>query len=161
MNTFTRLFGLASRLPASLVGCGVFALSVVSPTVSAQSPCPGIHVDVPNIANSDGAVACALFSSPEGFPDQFMRFAERIVMTRVRGEEAGCDFLDVEPGSYALAVIHDANLNGELDTNLLGMPSEGYGFSSGAEAAFSAPSFSDARFQYDGQRLDLTIMLNY
>lgn len=130
-------------------------------TAFAQSPCPGIHVDVPNIANNKGGVACALFSAEEGFPHQFMRFAERIVMTKVRGEEAGCDFVDVKPGTYALAVIHDENLNGELDTNALGAPSEGYGFSSGAEAVLSAPSFSDADFRYGGQRMDLTITLDY
>ena len=82
-------------------------------------------------------------------------------MTKVRGEEADCDFLNVKPGTYALAVIHDENLNGELDTNFLGSPSEGYGFSSGAEAAFSAPSFSDASFQYDGQTRNLTVTLKY
>jgi uncharacterized protein (DUF2141 family) len=28
-------------------------------------------------------------------------------------------------------VIHDENRNGELDTNMFGIPKEGYGFSSG------------------------------
>jgi uncharacterized protein (DUF2141 family) len=29
---------------------------------------------------------------------------------------------------YAIAVIHDENRNGELDTNMFGIPKEGYGF---------------------------------
>ena len=90
---------------------GALSVLLANPPAVAfdQSPCPGIHVDVPNIENSDGAVACALFASEEGFPSQFMRFAERIAMTKVQGEEAGCDFLNVNPGTYALAVIHDEN----------------------------------------------------
>jgi hypothetical protein len=38
-------------------------------------------------------------------------------------------------------VIHDENCNGELDTNLFGIPTEGYGFSSGAEVTMSALRF--------------------
>jgi small-conductance mechanosensitive channel len=65
------------------------------------------------------------------------------------------------PGTYALAVIHDENMNGKLDTNWLGIPIEGYGFSNGAKGLFGAPSFSAARFPYDGRILDLTISLHY
>jgi uncharacterized protein (DUF2141 family) len=59
-----------------------------------------------------------------------------------------CDFefSDIKPGNYAIAVIHDENRNGELDTNMFGIPKEGYGFSSGAKVTMSAPSFSDAVF---------------
>ena len=43
---------------------------------------------------------------------------------------------DLAPGRYALSAFHDENDNGELDTNLLGIPSEGYGFGNDASAAF-------------------------
>lgn len=114
-----------------------------------------------DIRNSDGAVACALFEAPEGFPKEFLKFATNIMMIKIQDTQARCDFLDISPGTYALAVIHDENMNGELDTNWLGVPKEGYGFSSDAEASMSAPSFEAASFQYDGQELDLTITLNY
>ena len=51
---------------------------------------------------------------------------------------------------HALAVIHDANMNGKLDTNWLGVQKEGYGFSNDVKAVRGAPSFSDASFLYDG-----------
>ncbi|HEX5514928.1 MAG TPA: DUF2141 domain-containing protein, partial [Gammaproteobacteria bacterium] len=60
-----------------------------------------------------------------------------------------------------LAVIHDENMNGKLDTNWLGIPIEGYGFSSGAKASMGAPSFNAASFPYDGRNLDLKIILSY
>jgi uncharacterized protein (DUF2141 family) len=34
----------------------------------------------------------------------------------------------IKPGKYAIAVIHDENCNGKLDTNMFGIPKEGYGF---------------------------------
>jgi uncharacterized protein (DUF2141 family) len=127
----------------------------------AQSSCPGIHVKILDIENSTGTVACALFESPVGFPTEFLGSASNIMIIKIRDTRARCNFLDVPPGTYALAVIHDENMNGKLDANFLGVPTEGYGFSSGAEASMSAPSFEDASFSYDGGDLDLTLELNY
>ncbi len=142
--------------------CAVLGFASSFPAMAfAQSSCAGIHVQILDIRNSDGAVACALFEAPEGFPKKFLKFATNIMMIKIQDTQARCNFLDIAPGTYALAVIHDENMNGELDTNWLGVPKEGYGFSSDAEASMSAPSFEAASFQYDGQELDLTITLNY
>ncbi|MBP1734310.1 MAG: hypothetical protein H6Q53_597 [Deltaproteobacteria bacterium] len=127
----------------------------------AESLCPGIHVKVLNIRNSTGNVACALFESSVGFPEEYLSFATNIVVIRVRHREARCDFADIAPGTYALAVVHDENMNGKLDTNWLGIPTEGYGFSNDATALLGSPSFSAASFLYNGQNLDLTVSLHY
>ena len=132
-----------------------------TPMASAQSSCPGIHVKVLNIKNSVGNVACALFESPAGFPVEFLRYATNIMAIKIRDAQARFCFLDIPPGTYALAVIHDENMNGKLDTNWLGVPKEGYGFSNDAKAVLSAPSFSAATFIYDGETLELTITLHY
>ncbi|MBA6222748.1 DUF2141 domain-containing protein [Colwellia sp. MB02u-18] len=129
--------------------------------VFAQSTCSGIQVKIPNIKNSTGVVACALFESSAGFPTEFLHSATNIMMMKIRDTQARCNFLDIPPGRYALVVIHDKNMDGKLGTNLLGVPTEGYGFSSGAKALMSAPSFETASFSYDGQNLDLTIRLTY
>ena len=141
---------LPPKLPSDLPAVGL-----------AQSPCPGIHVKVLNIRNSTGTVACALFESPVGFPAEYLHFATNIMVIKVRDAQARCDFEDIPPGAYALAVVHDENMNGKLDTNRLGIPTEGYGFSNEAKALLGAPSFSATRFPYDGENLDLTISLHY
>jgi uncharacterized protein (DUF2141 family) len=74
---------------------------------------------------------------------------------------AGCAFEDIPPGRYALAVVHDENMNGKLDTNAFGIPTEGYGFSNDVTGVFGAPAFSAASFAYDGRPLALTIRLRY
>jgi uncharacterized protein (DUF2141 family) len=129
--------------------------------VLAQSPCPGIHVQVLDIRNSAGTVACALFESAEGFPIEFLHSATNVMVIKVRKSQARCDFEDIGPGTYALAVIHDENMNGKLDTNALGIPREGYGFSNDATSWFGAPTYGAASFAYDGRTLDLTISLRY
>lgn len=127
----------------------------------AQVECPSINVKIQNISNNSGVIACAIFESKEGFPSKFLKFASKTMLTQIGGKDASFEFSDIKPGTYAIAVIHDENLNGELDTNLFGIPTEGYGFSSGAEVTLSAPSFSDAIFSYDGGRLQMSISLNY
>jgi uncharacterized protein (DUF2141 family) len=127
----------------------------------AQPPCPGIHVKILNIRNSTGTIACALYESPDGFPNEFLHFATNIMIIKIRKSQARCDFEDIRPGTYAMAVIHDENMNGKLDTNWMGIPTEGYGFSNDATALLGAPSFSAASFLYDGRNIDLTMSLNY
>lgn len=126
-----------------------------------ESFCPGIHVKVLNIKNSTGTVACALFESPAGFPHEYLRFATNIMVIKIRDTRARCDFEDIAPGTYAVVVVHDENMNGKLDANRLGFPTEGYGFSNDVKAFLGPPSFSAASFQYNGHNLDLAISLHY
>ncbi len=127
----------------------------------AQTPCPGIHVKILNIRNSNGTVDCALFESPTGFPIEFLHSATNVMVIKIRETHAVCDFENIPSGKYAIAVIHDENMNGKLDANLLGIPTEGYGFSNNAKGIVGAPSFSAASFPYNGQSLDFTIRLHY
>lgn len=155
---------LVTRVPIGVqcvALCAVLLFANLPAIVFAQTPCPGIHVKILDIRNSTGAVACALFESPEGFPSEFLQFATNIMIIKVRDTQARCDFLDIPRGTYALAVIHDENMDGKLNTNWLGIPREGYGFSNDAKAFLTAPSFDAASFPYYGQNLDLEIKLNY
>jgi uncharacterized protein (DUF2141 family) len=126
-----------------------------------QSSCPGIHIKILNIRNSTGTIGCALFESPDGFPVEYLRYAININVIKIRDTQASCDFEDIQPGTYALAIVHDENMNGKLDTQWLGIPTEGYGFSNDVKAILGPPSFSAASFLYDGQEIRLTISLHY
>ena len=83
------------------------------------------------------------------------------MVIKVRDKQARCDFEDIPPGTYALAVIHDENSNGKLDTNWLGIPTEGYGFSNDARGLLGPPTFLAASFSYNGRSVELPISLHY
>lgn len=140
---------------------GVLMFANLPSNAFAQSSCPGIHVDIPNIKNSTGNIACGIFESSEGFPTKFLGSGQAIIIKKIKQKKAQCDFLDIPPGTYAIAVIHDKNMNGELDTNLLGIPTEGYGFSKTTIDEFGEPAFSAASFSYEGQNMEVTIGLDY
>ena len=67
-------------------------------------------------------------------------------------------FDDVPAGRYALMVIHDENGNGKLDTNLVGMPVEGYGFSNNPRV-LRKPTFDEAAFDVGDDALALDIAI--
>jgi uncharacterized protein (DUF2141 family) len=156
-----REMGVLMRLRCVAFFAVVVFASLPAAALAQSSPCPSIHVNVLNIRNSTGTIGCALFESPVGFPIEFLLHATNIIVIKIRDTQARCDFVDIPPGTYALAIIHDENMNGKLDTNWLGMPKEGYGFSNDAKAMLGPPSFSAASFNYDGQDMELTISLHY
>ena len=68
-------------------------------------------------------------------------------------------FSNLTTGEYALAIYHDENSNGKLDSNFLGMPTEDYVFSNYATGNFGPPSFEDAKFTLT-DTLDIKLELN-
>jgi hypothetical protein len=48
------------------------------PTIGfAQSPCPGIHVEILNVRNSTGTIDCALFCITRRFPERIPALSYR------------------------------------------------------------------------------------
>jgi uncharacterized protein (DUF2141 family) len=76
------------------------------------------------LRNVKGQVVCALHASADGFPKNGDKAIAQ-AKSRIASGYAVCDFPDVKEGTYAIAVFHDENSNGKLDTNFMGMPSEG------------------------------------
>jgi uncharacterized protein (DUF2141 family) len=66
---------------------------------------------------------------------------------------------DLLPGTYAVKIFHDADNDGTLDTNWLGIPSEPYGFSNDAMGSFGPPSFEQARFNVGGEPTTIRIRM--
>lgn len=63
-------------------------------------------------------------------------------------------------GSYAVALFHDENGNGRLDTRL-GIPREGFGFSRNPPVYFGPPSFAAARFPVASGATGQQVRLKY
>ena len=66
--------------------------------------------------------------------------------------------LPVPEGQIAVRLFHDENGNGKLDTNMLGIPREGYGFSKNPRVMGPA-SFEDAALLVNGASIRTTIKI--
>ena len=59
---------------------------------------------------------------------------------------------DLNPGNYAFRYFHDKNENDEMETNWMGLPTEGFGFSNNAKGLFGPPSFDKWVFELNADR---------
>jgi len=110
-----------------------------------------LTVKLEKISSSKGKMMLALYNRESGFPGT-PKSAFRILQVPANKPSVVLMFDQIPPGTYALAVFHDINEDGELNTNLLGVPKEGYGFSNNARASFRAPTFNEAAFEFSGQK---------
>jgi uncharacterized protein (DUF2141 family) len=76
-----------------------------------------------------------------------------------RDGETVVTIADVPAGTWAVLAYQDENGNGRLDRNLLGIPSENYGFSRDARGRFGPPSFDDAAIDVRDDAVTATVRL--
>lgn len=69
--------------------------------------------------------------------------------------EVTLTFEDVQKGSFALMLLHDANQNNRMDFEANGMPKENYATS--GETTFGPPSFAGSKFEVTSEDLEFRI----
>jgi len=113
---------------------------------------------VKGFKSTEGQLMVALFNKSEDFPDK--KPFKGDVMPISANEEL-IKFENLPFGDYAIAALHDINLDGKLDKNVLGIPTEGYGFSNNAMDKYGPPSFLQASFVFFGNNEAKIIELEY
>jgi uncharacterized protein (DUF2141 family) len=119
-----------------------------------------IEVRVEGVRFPRGLVQASLFADVRGYPEDF-RKAARTVSVAAAESTVSIRFDSIPAGAWALAVLHDADGDGLLDRNALGVPREGIGASNEAVRRLGPPRFRDARFLFHGDSLRLRLRLRY
>ena len=102
-----------------------------------------LAVSISGLKPLKGDLYISLHNRPEYF-----QYADSALMKTKIGVNAETEtifFDNVPEGRYAIAIYHDENLNGKMDVNELGIPIEGYGFSSNPRGP-GRPKFDQAAF---------------
>ena len=106
-----------------------------------------LKVVVTGLRSAEGAVLISLFNRADGFPsDPAKAFKKEKIL--IQSGVSVMVFTDLPSGNYAIALLHDQNNNLKMDTRLLVLPKEGYGFSNDASARFGPPSYTQAMFYF-------------
>lgn len=116
-----------------------------------------LTVHVEGISKPEGHLLLAVANSAEAWDDKAPRTAARKLPATA--DAAEIVFADLAPGRYAVQVLHDANDNGRMDANLVGMPTEGYGFSNNPQLMRKA-RFDEAVIELAAEGSSITIRLN-
>ncbi len=122
-----------------------------------------LTVTVDHLRNSRGQLLLCVFSAessdPAVFPDCVKGRPVRSAKAPIAGDKVVMTFKGLKDGVYAVAVIHDENGNSQLDTNFVGIPTEGIGVSNNP-SLFGKPSFGEAQFPLKGN-MSVTIEAKY
>jgi uncharacterized protein (DUF2141 family) len=119
-----------------------------------------LTVSIEGLRNQKGQICLSLFSSSRGFPNN----AQRAVQSRcvqIGSNPVTVNFGNLRAGNYAVALIHDANKDGKLNTNGIGIPTEGFGFSRNPAIRTGAPKFGDSAVFVAGPSTNIQIRLQY
>ena len=130
------------------LGAGLLTLLLATAASAAD-----LTVTLSGVKNSNGSVAAALFNSEADFrKTPFSAF-------RIKASGGPVSFTvhNLPPGKYAMTSFHDENDNGKLDTDPVGLPTEGYGVSNDAREAAAPPQISKASYDIGEQNKSNTI----
>ena len=130
-------------------------LAVLGGSLTAQTNQP-LEVVVNKVKSEEGTLMVALFNSEKTFTAQPWKGEK----SKAQSGTMKIVFHDIPSGQYVVAVYHDANENGKMDSNFMGIPKEGFGFSNDAMGTFGPPSYEKALIHWTGAET-FTINLKY
>ena len=120
--------------------------------------CQGtLSVEVTNIKEAKGTIRVALFDNEK----DFLKKPLHGKIVKASQDKIQVNFDNLPAGEYAISVIHDENENGDLDSNLMGIPKEGFGFGNDAMGMFGPPSFEKAKIKWDGSEMKVGVKIKY
>lgn len=126
----------------TLAGASVLMAGAM-PAPTLADPMQPVSLGLTGLRSDKGRVLVCLTRRPDYFPDCRKDPDQRHFSVAATGAAASLGQLP--PGDYAIAIIHDENANGRLDT-FAGIPREGVGFSRNPVLRFGAPGFKSASF---------------
>ncbi|MEC9341416.1 MAG: DUF2141 domain-containing protein [Pseudomonadota bacterium] len=123
-------------------------------TLSTGIQAADLTVQLTGIKSADGTVLVQLFTDPAQFPDGT---ADQEIRLPASEDGVAATFTGLAPGTYAVGAYHDANENGKLDANFMGMPTEDVGNS--GEVALAKPGFEKSSFELGEQDHTISFVL--
>jgi uncharacterized protein (DUF2141 family) len=92
-----------------------------------------LTIEINDLRNNTGKIMLQAFDEKEKVIDQ--------QMSDIDDKRVTISVKNLKPGKYAVRFYHDENLNQVMDTNMVGKPTEGYGFSNNVKGRFGMPPF--------------------
>lgn len=133
-------------------------------TAAVPATAGDVIITITDMRSTKGVVRACMTTKESIFPKCRKDPAAHRTVVQASGAANGkvtIRFTNVEPGDYAIAVLHDENNDGKANRALGMMPKEGYGFSRDAPVRMAPPKFGDAVFEYRGTDQSLTIRMRY
>ncbi|HNT28041.1 MAG TPA: DUF2141 domain-containing protein [bacterium] len=138
----------------------LFAIIIFAFALTAAQATTTLTVKVWGL-RKQGQVFVYLYNQDDGFPTSPEKAFKTITLPVRESDTLFAKFEGLAPGDYAVAVMHDENGNGQIDTNWIGIPKEGLGVSNNAKGVMGPPKFKDAKVTVPAGKKELSIPVKY
>ncbi|MDB5393120.1 MAG: hypothetical protein JWM91_626 [Rhodospirillales bacterium] len=148
-------------LALSLWPPGQAAYADTTPSCNATEPNQvPLQINVSGMRSAKGNITITIYPDE---PSHFLDGSYKVVRQQlpVTLPVTSACFILTAAGYYAVALFHDENNNHHLDTNSLGMPTEGYGFSNNPTLYFGPPELKQVRFSVHPDNPPIAIRMKY
>ena len=129
------------KLPVILTIGFTFLFSAV--IAQKESVTGNLQVEISGVRNNKGVLLLSLYNQSIGFPENSDKAFSKRVLKATAGK-ISTEWTSLVTGNYAIAVLHDENKDAKMNTNLFGIPLEGFGFSNNKIGLAGPPSFQRA-----------------
>ncbi len=98
-----------------------------------------LTIEINDLRNNNGQIQFELSNEQE----------VRVVALSRSISDKKCSIVieNLKPGKYSFKFFHDENKNEKLDTNMIGIPKEGFCFSNNPSMTFGPPAFDKTIFE--------------
>lgn len=128
-------------------------------TAPASQPTAKLRIEVIDVRATKGDLVFGVFSSASGFPTDSKKAANwQVKQADSKGVIFECQ---LPPGKYGASVLHDQNSNGNMDTSMVGIPTEGYGVTNNPKPRFRQAGFDESVFKLPPEGATLKISIQY
>jgi len=104
-----------------------------------------VKVKITGLHPVPSMIYMAAFDNPRSFNEQSNGAVVRMKIPHDKTTTATIPVFNLKPGVYAFLVFQDENGNKILDTNLLGIPTEAYGYSGKSGLIPGPPNFEKSK----------------
>jgi uncharacterized protein (DUF2141 family) len=137
-------------------GCSK-VVEVTPPT--APTKLARLTVHIVDLRNTKGQLLFSVYKSADGFPSSPDRAVNWQVLSASTPNPAF--IVDLPPGEYAASVLHDENSDGKMNTNIIGIPTEGYGVTNNPKPRRRSVRFSEGAFNLTDAGAELSVSIQY
>jgi uncharacterized protein (DUF2141 family) len=118
-----------------------------------------VRLEVAGLQGASGNIHIAVYDSEDKWLGDDVVLSQKVVIAEALKGDLVLSELKLPVGDYAFSVFYDANNNGKLDTNFIGIPKEPVALSNNARPKFGPPKYKDAVFAVGAepvtQRIDI------
>lgn len=118
-----------------------------------------LRVVIDGINHNTGSLVARVYNKDNWLSDEPLMSKSQALADDYSGGPLSID-LELDEGSYAFAVYHDIDGNGEMEKNYFGIPEEPVGLSNGHRPRFGPPRYKKAVLKISAETKQISITLD-